>query len=339
MTWLVQCARRSASAAALLSLTGCAVSGADAKGKLDTSPFVIADGGDGHASRPDVGHDAGHEDHAGLDASSAANPHALDASSDGSTPTDAPHDAAAPESRDAQVALDATGASVADANLADAATREDASTSRVKTLDGVIDGDEWREAVFAAAQVPSDWGPNELTYLAAELDDSYLWLAVRGAVENDKNALVVYLDTVAGQGVAPRDISDQSGEDELDDALSAELDAPAGFLADFAWGTLRMSTDVRGGTAHTGLRGLRTPSDLAWIDTPPPAEPEPCVYSVCSESACEVRIPMATLGGTEPITMFARLTNSDGDAFSNQTLPLDNPDASADVHAVLTLQR
>jgi hypothetical protein len=175
--------------------------------------------------------------------------------------------------------------------------------------------------------------------LAAAFDESYLWLAVRGGLESDKNALVVYLDTIAGQGIAPRDIVDGAGEDELDDALSAALDTPANFLADYAWGTLRMPSDVRGSSAQTGLRGLANPGDLAWIDAPTPPEGEPSVHTVCSADACEVRIPRATLLGAGTIRLFARLTNSDGEAFANQTLPLDDPSQPASVHALLSVPR
>ena len=112
-----------------------------------------------------------------------------------------------------------------------------------------------------------------------------------------------------------------------------------GFLADLAWGTLRMSTNVRGASAQTGFRGLQTPGDLAWVDSPEPAAAELSAHTVCTADACEMRLPLATLGGTGPITLFARLTNSDGEAFANQTLPPDDESLPATVHTLLTLER
>jgi hypothetical protein len=281
------------------------------------------------AGRDDAGGDTAHD--AAVDG--AADVH----TQDGATALDAmaEREDAASAGQDASLdEVDAAAVTRADAAVADAAP---VRVERI--LDGVLAADEWRDAASSSQGVASDWGANQLTYLAAALDDTFLWLAVRGRVESDKNAIVVYLDSEAGAGVAPRAITDQSDEDQLDDALSGALSVPAGFLADYAWGTLRMASSVRGANAHTGFRGLQNPGDLAWVDAPAPPMDAHVAHTVCLADACEARIPLATLGGTGDIKLFARLTNSDGEAFANQTLPLDDPSAPAAVSSLLTLER
>ena len=339
MTWLCLGSRCGAALAATLVAAGCAV-GVENVPNHDDLPSAAWDGGAGAPGWPDGSTDAGDASVPG-NASTDAGFDAAAAAGDAGAPPSNGKDAQA-SAPDAHLGLADAGhegdAGAHDAGEPDAHTA-DAGWTLPKTLDGQIDADEWRGASSASQQVASDWGPNRLVMLAADVDESYLGRAVRGSLENDKNALVVYLDTVEGAGTTVRAIVDQTGEDELDDALSAKLDTPADFLADFAWGTLRMPCNVRGSAARTGLRGLANPADLAWVDAPTPPEGEPSVHTVCTADACEVRIPRATLPGTGPIRLFARLTNSDGEAFANQTLPLDDPSHPAQVQALLTVPR
>jgi hypothetical protein len=76
-------------------------------------------------------------------------------------------------------------------------------------------------------------------------------------------------------------------------------------------------------------------ADFAWVD----AAVAPTVCA--ANTACETRIPLSTLGAPAAgtIAMFARLTNTDGTAFSNQTLPEDDPAAPQTVSVLLELTR
>jgi hypothetical protein len=207
-----------------------------------------------------------------------------------------------------------------------------------RVVDGILNPGEWDDGTWQAQNVASDWGTaNTLTSLNAAVDDTFLWLALRGSVENGKNALVVFIDSVPSAGVTPAEITDQTGEDELDDALSSGIAAPA-FGADFAWGTLSMPVDVQGSVALTGVRGLATPANLAWIDAPLPVSGD-VVHTACTQSVCEVAIPLATLGGSGDIGLFARLVNSDGEAYANQTVPADDATQPALVSKFMKISR
>jgi hypothetical protein len=94
-----------------------------------------------------------------------------------------------------------------------------------------------------------------------------------------------------------------------------------------------MSATASGFDARIGWRDVGgSPSDLGWIEAA-------VAPTVCTATACETRIPLATLGGRAggTIAMFARITNATGASFSNQCLPEDAPATPATVAVLLTL--
>src|SRR5690606_24265199 len=159
--------------------------------------------------------------------------------------------------------------------------------------------DEWSQATWISQTTPSNWGEtqNVLLSLGVEVRDGSLWLAVRGTIE-DINGIVVYFDSAPDIGLAPNEITDQTGS--LDNALSAALTTPAGFKADLAWGTRSMNLSATDDFNRSiGFRSLLDASadDLPWIngsDAP----------SVCSNDACEARVPLTYLGASTSISLF-----------------------------------
>lgn len=202
------------------------------------------------------------------------------------------------------------------------------------TLDGIVQDQEWANATWVSQTTPSNWGTtkNVLLSLGVTMQDGSLWLAVRGQVENT-NALVVYFDSTPDMGLAPSDLTDQTGA--LDDALSAALNTQASFGAELAWGTRSMGVSATSGfNASTGFRGLvdASAANLSWIDGS-------IAPTVCSMNACEARIPLTYLGAGTSLSLFARITSATGATFSNQTLPADVPENPMNVSELLTLSR
>lgn len=202
------------------------------------------------------------------------------------------------------------------------------------TIDGMVQDKEWANTTWVSQTTPSNWGTtkNVLLSLGVTIQDGSLWLAVRGQIENT-NALVVYFDSTPDMGLAPSDLTDQTGP--LDDALSAALDTPPSFGAELAWGTRAMGVAATSGfNASTGFRGLVDASagNLSWIDGS-------LAPSVCSMNACEARIPLTYLGAGTSVSLFARITSATGAASSNQTLPADASESPMKVSELLTLSR
>ncbi len=260
----------------------------------------------------------------------------VDAGDDDAAVTDAgPTDASVID--DAGVTADAGGI---DAGTMDAGSRDaggaDAGVSPI-VIDGTIGGAEWAGATEAINTTATAWTGNELHRLLVTLRDGRLYLAVEGSVETT-NAIVVYVDHGfggAGGVAALSDLTDTSGA--LDNAVSVPASAPyttpAGFRADFGWGTRAMGRSAVGFDAEMGWRDLASnPADFAWID----AGSAP---TACSASACETFIPLTTLGGSAPrtIALFARIHNGFGDMSPNQTLPMDDPSMPRVVSTVLML--
>jgi hypothetical protein len=197
-------------------------------------------------------------------------------------------------------------------------------------LDGVVDG-EWDDAACVTSEVDTDRPGSTLTRLCAFLDEGHLFVAVEGTLAGS-DALVVYLDRELGGSDGVSDLSDLADEDgALDVALSRALSTPAGFAADFAWGTTVVPRTPVGLDETAGWRELDDPTELGWIA----AEDAPLV---CGADACETRIPLSRLGGEAPRTLalFARIARGDG-GLTNQTLPEDDPDAPATVSELLTI--
>ncbi|MFO0627267.1 MAG: hypothetical protein U0325_16780 [Polyangiales bacterium] len=229
---------------------------------------------------------------------------------------------------DAATPLDATVPTDGDV-AADAATTGARGTP---ILDGVL-GTDWPSVSLVAENpTPSPWGPalNALRALRVAWDDQNLYVGVSGVVEST-NALVVFLDrdvSTSPTGLrAPSSLTDSTGA--LDDAVSCAIDAtPAGFGAEFAWGTVGMqrksATELR---PEVGLRDVtcaRCAGDLGWIA----GDAAVCVGG--ATPACEVAIPWVAIygqAGRPPrptLGLFVRVTNRDGSAVAPQvSLPRD----------------
>jgi len=230
---------------------------------------------------------------------------------------DADVDAAADGGGDA--ASDAAVDAGADAS-ADAGS--DAGTPSI-TIDGTVTDAEWAGATVARNTMATDWGAglNHLDALRVAVVGDQLYLAIEGAME-PTNAMVAFVDAQLGTSAGVFDIStlsDTTGS--LDNAVSATLVAPATFRTDYAFGTRAMGRSAVASDDQLGWRDVASnPADFAWIsglETP----------SVCSATACETRIPLATLGAVSgaSVGVFVRLGNAMGNDFSNQTLPEDAP--------------
>ncbi len=230
-------------------------------------------------------------------------------------------------SKDAAVAEEwpEAGATVDDANSVDAGAQP-VPAPVVRILDGETSPGEWDGAMWAHQSHPSNWGVerNQLSSLAVVMDDEYLWLRVEGRIEL-ANAIVVYIDSVPGAGIAPSALTDRLGM--LDDAISCGVSSAPNHAPDFAWGTR-----VMGGTALLGAPGWRelsSPGDLRAID-------DKLVPTVCTEGVCETRISRVAIRNRGPIFAFARLVNGTGDLLSNQGLP-SQADAKTDYATELML--
>lgn len=199
------------------------------------------------------------------------------------------------------------------------------------TLDGILGDDEWFGAYVARNTVPTDWTGNRLDAIHVLVLGSTLWIGIEGTVE-PMNAIVLYVDGNRGGTTGVADLATLSdGEGALDNSISAGIGTPVDFRADFAWGTRAMGRAAMGFDPDVGWRDIATnPADFAWIDA---AE----APTVCSTSACETRIALSRIGASSGawITMFARITNGDGTALANQTLPEDDPTMPAIVFEVL----
>lgn len=229
-----------------------------------------------------------------------------------------------------------------------AATRTGAFTYVLQftpSLDGELS--EWPDALIVGSNaLESNWGPtlNYLETLYLSFDDTMLYVGVRGGSETS-TAILGYLDVDFGAatGVADMtDLSDNSGNGDLDDALSNVLSVPVdGFGAEFAFGALGMESYEMGGdlgdSLRAGWRELTPVDNFAWIQG----------TVAGGDEGLEFAIPLNTLipGGTGPsgttIALFVRLSNKygGGDGVSNQSLPeyynVDVPAAVGKVVAIL----
>lgn len=185
------------------------------------------------------------------------------------------------------------------------------------TIDGVIDDEEWAGADTVTLERDTDRPGTVLRRLLAQVEPDRLVVAVDGTIAAG-DTLVVYIDRALDEGVG---VADLSTIDDTDGALDAALangpSTPAGFAADFAFGTDAMPRIVAGLDAGGGWRDLSDPSDLTWLT----GEEAPMA---CAAEACEAAIPLSTLGGEAPrtIALFARVVSGAG-GYTNQTLPED----------------
>jgi len=299
------------------ALAGCAASGGGTPdaGPVDATPRWDTGGTDAGPMGGDAG--PGVDSGPGTDAGVDAGP-GLDAGADSGPGLDAGVDAG---------------------TAADAGPGSDAGPTPSIVVDGVVGDPEWAGAESVANTVATDWGVglNELHRLRAWADGTDLYIAVEGLLESGaENAIVLYIDHTLGgaDGVAdPADLTDGTGA--LDNSLSAGITTPAGFRADFAWGTKDLARAASGFDARMGFRDVASdPADFAWIDAA-------VAPTACSATACEARLPLATLGAgaTGTIALFARLTNTGGTDLANQCLPENNPASPGTVTTVVEIVR
>lgn len=209
------------------------------------------------------------------------------------------------------------GTPMPDAGVPDAGP--DASAPAAIVIDGRIDpADEWDDAARfeqSVTAIAPFFGASAQTLYVLR-DATALRVAIQGALGPD-HALVMYVDhDVSGpDGLAsPTALDDFVGA--LDTALSKSLITPAELRVDAAWGTLDLLREAAVGDDRMGWRSLASPS--AYSNLPG--------ATVCGPELCETEIALADLGvaaGAE-IGLFVRLVSATSDAFSNQTLPLDD---------------
>jgi hypothetical protein len=185
-------------------------------------------------------------------------------------------------------------------------------------IDGIVNEPEWATATSAVNTVTSNWTPaDRLDRIRAFTDADYLYIAIDGEIS--VNAIILYVDSNPGDcSNLASCLTDNVGV--LDDALSSALVAGAPFTADFGWGTRDMNRSSTGSDDRLGWRDLKqpSPSNFGWLyGTTFP--------SACGGGACETKIPLAILGGSGAIKLFARLGVPNGNYISNQNLPMDNP--------------
>jgi glycosidase len=205
-------------------------------------------------------------------------------------------------------------------------------------VDGEIspDGSDWTEDQRVGENpTATDWGANELTTLYAAYDDDNLYLGVEGFVEPD-NALVVYIDIDYGptsQGL-PSISAATDNTGALDNAVSASITVlDTDYRVDWAVGTKGMASadgvmHDEAGWRNIGLDG----ADFPWVEG----------VLVSGGAGFEAALPLTSLfGGPAPdgaqVALFARLQNYDGQYFSNQTVPPDDPDNPDVVSEVVVL--
>ena len=209
----------------------------------------------------------------------------------------------------------------------------DAAVITPPVVDGVVGTTEWAAAVSGTSSTATIWMGNQLTAIHAIAIGGTLYLAIEGQIES-MNAMVVYIDGDPGgtHGVADlSSLTDSTPVHSLDDAISAGFSTPSTFRADVAWGTQVMSHVALSPDVTTGFRDITTDgSNFGWIPG----------STVCTASACEASITTGALGpGPSPrtIALFARITQPDGTASPNQTLPMDNASLPRIVSVVLTI--
>jgi hypothetical protein len=248
-------------------------------------------------------------------------------------------DDAAAGDPDAEDALDAaddpdTGDAMDAADM-DAGDGADAEPPGI-VVDGTMEADEWDGTSTAVNTVATDWGDglNELEALHAYTDGIDLLVAIEGTIETT-NAIVLFADADRGAGGGVCDLStlaDTGGD--VDVPISAGFSTPADVCAELAFGAGTMDyVATTGYHDPLGWRDVTGPADdLAWIDgSDAPA--------ACGTSMCEASIPLTLLGASSgnTIALFVRIVNDDGTAYSNQTLPEDDPSAPATVSELLEL--
>jgi hypothetical protein len=212
-----------------------------------------------------------------------------------------------------------------------------------------------RMVVVARNAEESTWGPNSITSVEVEYDDTNLYIWLRGQAE-ESNGIALYLDIDFGEGTGATNLS-RDGDGALTDRDGAVdrlvngtlTNVTEGFGAEWAFGMrgpsgdpgLRFSND--GFNDYVGWRHLfdqndpNRINDFAWIDTS-------VAPIVDTGNAALLTISWETLyGGPRwdgaTLALFVRVTNADGELYDNrQTLPMDDPEDPSRVARVLEIQ-
>ena len=187
-------------------------------------------------------------------------------------------------------------------------------------VDGVIDPTEWASAAMATNMhtATGAFTGSDLAALYTLRDATTLYVAIEGTITSG-NAIVMYVDTDEGGplGIAsPTTLDDFVGQ--LDTAISKTMITPSELRLDAAWGTLDMS---RVGTASDDRMGWRD------IRSNPSAYMPVAGASACGTSGCETSVALSALGvaAAADVGLYVRLVSATSAAFSNQTLPEDDP--------------
>jgi hypothetical protein len=231
-----------------------------------------------------------------------------------------------------------------DGGARDAAPRDSARPDGgvVPIVDGVVGGGEWDGAMLVENDVPTTWGANlnELSRLRAQIAGGALYVAIEGRLEGGaENAIVLFADARFGtaSGIDPIALSDGTGA--LDDSISCGLTTTTDFRADSAWGTKDFGRSAMGDDDRMGWRHVAmSPGDFAWVN--PTLAPTVCAtLPKTGPALCETSIALSELGSAsgDTIALVARITNSAGTDFSNQTLPEDAPETPATASAYLEI--
>lgn len=195
-------------------------------------------------------------------------------------------------------------------------------------VDGVLSSDWNAMSLAALNDVLSNWNDaidtskiNELSQLWVAYDASNLYVGLQGSVEK-QNAIVCYLDVDFGGGTgssSPSSITDSSGA--VDNALGNLLSSDNSSIGlDFAFATVGMGSFAGGdlgGSTSAGWRGLSNLSDLAWLQGVVLTSGK----SVEASIALSVLYPGGIPDGGSLLKIACGISNKDGSAVSNQSLP------------------
>jgi hypothetical protein len=194
-----------------------------------------------------------------------------------------------------------------------------------------VDGDlaDWDAALRAAENtVATDWGvgQNELAALYVAFDETSLYVGIDGYVSGTDNAILALLDLDYGTGTGVRNLAQiTDGSGSLDAVISGLLQVTdVEFGAEYAFGSKAMAEVVGNVADGAGWRRLSPADNLPWISGTVNA----------GTQVLECSIPLATLwpggipqAGAE-VGLVVKISNYEGTAYANQTLPEENANAT-----------
>jgi hypothetical protein len=211
--------------------------------------------------------------------------------------------------------------------------------------DGLIDVDsglDWAaDFLVAENSEGSIWSNNAADKMYVAFDDDNLYFGlVAWTNSDDNNTVVVYIDKDYGPATGISNMNELSDNDgQIDNALSSFCNVlDQGYGAEYGLATQNMaSVAANEMSTSAGLRGFENPADFYWYNGV-------VIQTNSQNHVIEASIPWSVLLGgeipTEGVQMavFARLTNYSGEYFSDDTLPLDNPDSPDQVNQVVVFE-